>query len=253
MQNEIIKEQFNKQADNFANWWIGKNVEYLQAYYDFCDIQSNDMVLDVACGPGEFTIFIARRVLKAQGIDISDKEIDIANRLISRFGLDNIAFDCDDVEKLPYANNSYSVVVCKSAFHHFADPELIFKEMIRCCKNKGKISIQDIVAYEDSYINDYFEKFDKLVDISHNKTLSQIEFNKLYTDNNIDKTGEFRLNVDLNVKEYLKHAHQTDDNKLQIKELLKFGKNNKKVIDYLYSTNGELYFKRPVYLIIGRK
>ncbi len=253
MPNRVIKRQFNKQAEKFANWWIGKNTEYLQRYFDFCDIRSYDKVLDVACGPGEFTIFIAKEVSKARGIDISDKEIEIAKELMRKFGLDNVGFDCSDVEKLPYAEGSYSVVLCKSAFHHFVNPGMIFNEMIRCCKTEGKISIQDIVAYEDNYVNDFFETFDKLVDISHNKTLYKREFNNLYIENSIDIIRDFSLSVDLNVKEYIQHAKQTRVNKLQLKEMLASGKNDKKLSGYLFLKNGELYFKRPVYLILGRK
>jgi ubiquinone/menaquinone biosynthesis C-methylase UbiE len=62
MQNQIVREQFNKQAEKFANWSVGRNVEYLNAYFEFCGIQPTDTLLDVACGPGEFTIFIARRI-----------------------------------------------------------------------------------------------------------------------------------------------------------------------------------------------
>ena len=58
--------------ENFANWSIGKNLEYLNRYFDFCDIQPTDNLLDVACGPGEFTIIIAKRILEARGVDISD-------------------------------------------------------------------------------------------------------------------------------------------------------------------------------------
>ncbi len=253
MQNQIIKDQFNKQAENFANWWIGKKTEYLQAYFDFCGIQLTDRVLDVACGPGEFTLFIARRVSKAQGIDISDKEIEIANSLRKEFGLNNLGFECADVENLPCTDNSFSVVVSKSAFHHFVNSGIIFKEMIRCCETGGKISIQDIVAYTDHYVNDFFESFDKLVDISHNKTLSEKEFNRLYEENSIEKTGEFRLTVDLNVKEYLEHARQEQENSIKIRELMETGEKDKKLSGYLFRNNGELFFKRPVYLIIGRK
>ncbi len=253
MSNQIIKDQFNKQAENFANWWIGKNTEYLQRYFDFCNIQPNDNVLDVACGPGEFTIYIANRVRRVQGIDISDKEIEIANKLLKEFGLTNIEFDCDDVEKLPYSDSSFSVVLCKSAFHHFLNPDLIFNEMIRCCEVGGKISIQDIVAYEDDYVNDFFETFDKLVDISHNKTLSETEFNNLYNNYGIQKERDFRLNVDLNINEYIQHAKQTRTDKIKLQDLLEMGKNDKKLSGYLFYKNGGLYFKRPVYLILGKK
>lgn len=54
MTTQIAREQFNRQADKFANWSIGKNVEYLNGYYDFCGIKPTDRLLDVACGPGEF-------------------------------------------------------------------------------------------------------------------------------------------------------------------------------------------------------
>jgi ubiquinone/menaquinone biosynthesis C-methylase UbiE len=253
MQNQIVKEQFNQQAEKFANWSIGKNVEYLNAYFNFCGIQPTDRLLDVACGPGEFTIFIAKRISEARGVDISDREIEIAKGLIKEFGLENIEFDCTDVEHLPYRDNSYSIVVCKSAFHHFTNPDRVFKEMIRCCEKSGKIGIQDIVAYEDNYVNNFFETFDKLVDISHNKVLSKNEFNKLYQDNKITKTGEFRIDVDLNVSEYLGHANQDKANSIKIRVLIEKGKNDKRLLNYLFLKNNELHFKRPVYLIIGNK
>ncbi len=253
MQNQIVKEQFNKQAEKFANWSIGKNIDYLDAYFNFCGIKPADRLLDVACGPGEFTIYIAKKISEARGVDISDKEIDIAKKLIKEFGLKNVGFDCSDVEHLPYNDNSYSIVVCKSAFHHFINPNKVFKEMVRCCEKSGKISIQDIVAYKDKNVNDFFEAFDKLVDISHNRVLSQNDFNKLFPDNKIVKTGEFRIDVDLNVNEYLEHAQQDKKNRIEIQKLLKKGKNDNKFSDYLFFKNDELYFKRPVYLIIGNK
>lgn len=253
MSNRIIKDQFNKQAENFASWWIGRNTEYLQAYFGFCGIQSTDSVLDVACGPGEFTLFMAKRVKQAYGIDISDREIEIANSLKKEFGLENLRFDCADVENLPCTDNSYSVVVCKSAFHHFIKPGIIFREMIRCCEPGGKISIQDIVTYNNNYVNLFFETFDKLVDISHNRTLNEKEFTSLYTENNIEKTGEFRLTVDLNVEEYIQHALQEPEATIQIREHLEKGEKDKKLMGNLFRKEGKLFFKRPVYLIIGKK
>jgi ubiquinone/menaquinone biosynthesis C-methylase UbiE len=253
MQNQIVKKQFNRQAEKFANWSVGKNAGYLNAYFDFCGIRPADRLLDVACGPGEFTLFIAKRIKEARGVDISDREIDIARGLMKEFGLENVGFDCADVEHLPYKDSSYPIVVCKSAFHHFTNPDRVFKEMMRCCENNGKISIQDIVAYEDEYVNNFFETFDKLVDISHNRTLSKTDFDKLYQNNKIEKTGELRIDVELNVAEYIGHAEQEKENRARINKLLKKGKNDNKISGNLFLKNGELWFMRPVYLIIGKK
>ncbi|MBA7540793.1 hypothetical protein ES705_33096 [subsurface metagenome] len=53
MNNQLIKNQFNKQAEKFANWSVGRHIEYIKAYCDFCEISGQDKLLDVACGPGE--------------------------------------------------------------------------------------------------------------------------------------------------------------------------------------------------------
>ena len=253
MNKHLIKSQFNKQAENFANWSVGKNIEYLKAYSDFCEVTNHDKLLDVACGPGDFTIYVGQRVHEAYGVDISDKEIEIANSQINELGIENIQFDCSDVESLPYQDNSFSLVTCKSAFHHFSNPDNVFSEMIRCCKSEGRISIQDIVMYEDSYVNDFFERFDKLVDISHNRMMGISEINKLYYDNKIEKTKEFKLDVDLSINEYINHALQEQDKKKEIESLLSEGLNDSMLNGYLFHKEKQLFFKRPVYLILGYK
>jgi len=253
MSNQLVKDQFNKQAEKFANWSVGKNVEYLNSYFDFCEISPDDKLLDVACGPGEFTIFTARKISEAYGIDISDKEIDIAKSSAKNLSIDNVHFNCADVEKLPYNDNTFSIVVCKSAFHHFINPVIVLDQMKRCCMQGGKISVQDIVSYDDEYVKDFFETFDKLVDISHNRVLSIGELNRLFQECEIKKIREFSIEVDLSVKEYVDHAVQEPENVLKINDLLNKGINDKRLSGYLFKKNGELYFKRLAYLILGIK
>jgi len=82
--------------------------------------------------------------------------------------------------------------------------------------------------------------------------MSRNDFNKLYQDNGIVKTGDFFLDVDLNVKAYIEHAYQDQENKIKIEDLLQKGIHDQKLTDFLFYKGGELYFKRNVYLIIGK-
>jgi len=50
--HEIVKRQFDKQAQNFSNWSVTKNIEYQKAYFDFCELSSQDTLLDSACSNG---------------------------------------------------------------------------------------------------------------------------------------------------------------------------------------------------------
>lgn len=75
--HEIIKRQFNKQAENFSSWSVTKNAEYQKAYFDFCEISSQDTLLDFACGTGDYCISAAPRVESVYGIDILKGMIEI--------------------------------------------------------------------------------------------------------------------------------------------------------------------------------
>ena len=171
--HEIVKRQFDKQASNFSNWSVTKNIEYQKAYFDFCEISEQDNLLDFACGTGEYAIFAASKVKFVQGIDISKGMIEIAQKQAIKEKLNNIDFLCNPVEQTPFEDGSFSVVICRSAFHHFNDYVGIFNEMIRCCQQGGRISVQDIIAYPNERIDNFFEEFERLVDVSHHKTLTK--------------------------------------------------------------------------------
>ena len=171
--HEIVKRQFDKQAQNFSNWSVTKNIEYQKAYFDFCEISTQDALLDFACGTGEYAIFAAHKVKYVHGVDISKGMIEIAQNQATKENIYNISFLCHPVEQTPFEDRSFSIVICRSAFHHFHDYDGIFDEMIRCSQKGGRISVQDIVAYPDELIDRFFEEFERAVDMSHHKTLTK--------------------------------------------------------------------------------
>jgi ubiquinone/menaquinone biosynthesis C-methylase UbiE len=205
----IVKQQFNSQADNFHSWAVTKNTQYMQRYADFINISKTDSILDVACGSGDFAVFMADKAMRVHGVDISEGMIEIAKKQARANHLNNIDFECHDVEYLPCRGHSFSVVLCKSAFHHMKNYTRIFKEMTRCCHPDGRLSVQDITTYDNRKVNDYFEKFEKEVDISHHATLSKADCFQLFDQNNMDIIRSLVVEIELNFNDYLSHAHQT--------------------------------------------
>ena len=59
MRKEIIRKQFNKQAKRFAQFELTRNEAIFKFITDFCELNENDTLLDVACGSGTFAIFSA--------------------------------------------------------------------------------------------------------------------------------------------------------------------------------------------------
>ena len=251
--HEIVKRQFDSQALNFSNWSVTQNTEYQKAYFDFCEISSQDTVLDFACGTGEYAIFAAPKVKYVQGVDISKGMIEIAQRQAEEMNLNNIGFLCSPVEQTPFEDGAFSVVMCRSAFHHFHNYDGIFDEMVRCCRQGGRISVQDIMAYPDRKIDEFFEEFEKLVDVSHHKTVSREFIENLYHQRKLKIKNRFEIEIELNFREYLGHAKQSEENQERIVHLIENGIKDPDISKYFIDKEGTLFFKRHVFLILGEK
>jgi ubiquinone/menaquinone biosynthesis C-methylase UbiE len=78
--HEIVKRQFDKQAENFNNWSVTKNIKEQRAYFEFCEISPQNTLLELACGTGEYAIFATSLVKNIHGVDISKGMIEIAQK-----------------------------------------------------------------------------------------------------------------------------------------------------------------------------
>jgi ubiquinone/menaquinone biosynthesis C-methylase UbiE len=254
VRKEIVKRQFDLQEQRFSSWSVTRNEEYMQRYFEFIGLQKGDTMLDVACGTGEFSLFCAKRIRCVHGIDISEGVIDLAIRQALASGMTNVSFECHDVEHIPRAENSFSVVQCRSALHHMGDYPRVFEEMVRCCMPGGRLALQDIMAYEDQKVNSFFEELEREVDVSHNAALNRREFIDLFDKNQAEIIRSFTVEIELNLREYLSHAHQSDGSLDRIGELLEEGLEDKDVSRFLYMDDcNETIFKRAVFLILGQK
>ncbi len=143
--------------------------------------------------------------------------------------------------------------MCRSAFHHFHEYDGIFDEMVRFCRRGGRISIQDIIAFPDRKIDEFFEKFEKLVDVSHHQTMNREFIENLYQRRKLKIRNRFEIEIELNFREYLGHATQTKENQERIVHLIENGIKDPDISKYFIDKEGILFFKRNVFLILGEK
>ena len=251
--NDLVRTQFDAQAERFANWAAGLNQQYAQGYFDFCGLSAHDTMLDVACGPGDFALFCAARVARVTGVDISEKELAIACERTRALSLDNVEFLREDVERLPFEVSSFSAVVCRSALHHMPRRTAVFEEMVRCCRPGGKLSVLDIAAYDDPFANAFFEELERRVDQSHCATLTQKAMFDLFRHAEILIVRTFAVEVPLNMREYREHAAHSEADAAAIDDILRRGQGDPRVTPHLLVESGELFFKRNVLLVLGQK
>jgi ubiquinone/menaquinone biosynthesis C-methylase UbiE len=103
-----------------------------------------DGVLDVACGPGNFSREFARSVGETGlvvGIDASRPMLERAVRDAPAAGVDNLTFVHGDAVRLPFRDQSFDAVCCFAAFHLFDDPFKALDHMRRVLTPGGRIAL----------------------------------------------------------------------------------------------------------------
>jgi ubiquinone/menaquinone biosynthesis C-methylase UbiE len=107
-------------------------------------LRAGDGVLDIACGPGNFSREFARTVGDAGlvvGLDASREMLDRAVREVRDARVANLAFVHADAAALPFRDASFDAVCCFAALHLFPDPFRALDEMRRVLTPGGRIAI----------------------------------------------------------------------------------------------------------------
>jgi SAM-dependent methyltransferase len=103
-----------------------------------------DGVLDVACGPGNFSREFAHAVGDTGlvvGIDASRPMLERALSAAAGAGVDNLVFVHGDAVALPFRDQSFDAVCCFAALHLFADPFKALDHMRRVLTPGGRIAL----------------------------------------------------------------------------------------------------------------
>ncbi|HEX3317587.1 MAG TPA: methyltransferase domain-containing protein [Solirubrobacteraceae bacterium] len=103
-----------------------------------------DGVLDVACGPGNFTREFARVVGPtglAVGIDASPSMLARAIDDTAAAEYDNVAYVRGDAVELPFRDAGFDAVCCFAALHMFAEPLRALDHMARVLTPGGRVAI----------------------------------------------------------------------------------------------------------------
>ena len=107
-----------------------------------------DRVLDVACGPGNFTREFAGAVGEeglAVGIDASATMLARGAAALPPAGVGNLALVRGDATALPFRDGVFDGVCCFAALHLFSDPFAALDQMRRVLGPLGRIAIMTSV------------------------------------------------------------------------------------------------------------
>ena len=148
--DDLIRDQFSRQAELFARSPELHGDDQLKLLVDAAQPRPGDASLDIACGPGTVVAAFAPHVRYATGLDATAAMIDQAKTLAAERHIANVEWHVGDVYALPFADGAFDIVTCRFAFHHFETPAKAFAEMVRVCRPGGRIVLCDGIASADA-------------------------------------------------------------------------------------------------------
>jgi SAM-dependent methyltransferase len=95
-------------------------------------------ILDVGCGKGGIMTACAMRGADVSGFDVDLEEIEFARSWAESLNLsDKISIEMGDGENIPFADNTFDLIICSYVLEHVKNPEKVIREISRVLKPGG--------------------------------------------------------------------------------------------------------------------
>lgn len=110
-------------------------------------LSPGELVLDVGCGAGTDTLVAAQMVApegRVTGIDMTPEMIAKARSAAAEMGATNVQFVDGDVERLPFGDESFDVVISNGVIDLIPNKDAVFSELQRVLRPGGRIQIADV-------------------------------------------------------------------------------------------------------------
>lgn len=105
-------------------------------------------VLDIACGTGDFSLAIARRLPEGghvTGLDLSQGMLDVMDRKVAAAGMqDLISAVQGDSEQMDFATGSFDCATIGFGIRNFEDREAALREILRVLRPGGSLVILEL-------------------------------------------------------------------------------------------------------------
>lgn len=176
---QLAQAIFAQRAAFYTTSAVHKDKVVLERLVQLAQVQPTDRVLDVATGTGHTAFAFAPHVHEVIATDVTPEMLAEGEKLKSELGLCNVEFRLADAHDLPFAAESFAVVTCRRAAHHFVDIAKALQEMTHVLKSGGRLVVDDRSVPEDDFVDATLNRLDVLHDRSHVREYRPSEWQRM--------------------------------------------------------------------------
>lgn len=136
----------------------------LEKLLEHCPIKSQADLLDVGCGLGGTSIYLATRFkIHVTGISISDKQIEIAQSSAAQKNVQNVTFHVEDALAMQsFHKHQFDVIWSLESCEQFFNKKIFLSHVNRLLKPGGKFLLATWCASADEYQDIAAKRYYKL-------------------------------------------------------------------------------------------
>ena len=145
--------------------------------------EGDERVLDSGTGAGALALALAPLVGEVVGVDVVPELLEQARKRAEAFP--NVSFVEGDATKLPFELASFDLACSVRTLHHIARPELAVAELTRVTRQGGRVFVVDQIAPVDPLAALELNRFERVRDPSHARTLADNDLRQLFEANGL--------------------------------------------------------------------
>jgi ubiquinone/menaquinone biosynthesis C-methylase UbiE len=201
MSKTLVQEQFGKtHAEYLASKPHAKGAS-LERLVALTSPQKTWRALDVATGGGHVAYTFAPHVSRMWATDITQEMLDMVRAEAQKRGLANIRTAYAKAEALPFEDQSFDLVTCRIAPHHFDSIPDFLKEVARVLKPDALLALVDNVVPAGS-AGDYVNAFERFRDPSHLRAWTMQEWRDALAKAGLNVTHEEQIYKQMEFKSW---------------------------------------------------
>lgn len=177
----LVQSQFGANAESYATSRVHAAGESLSRLVEMVQPRAAWEAIDIATGPGHTALAFAPKVKHVIASDVTPEMLKVARALAEKRGLTNVSFQEVLAEKLPFPGDSFDLVTCRTAPHHFLDVRAFVGEVARVLRPGGVFGLVDNISPDEPKAAALYNDFEKLRDPSHVRCLGESEWVDLIT------------------------------------------------------------------------
>jgi ubiquinone/menaquinone biosynthesis C-methylase UbiE len=170
--SSLVEQKFGAAAADYAASIVHAHGPSLARTVALVNPQPDWIVIDVATGAGHTALAFAPLVKSVLATDITQEMLEQARSLAAERGHSNFETERMDAAALTAADETFDLVTCRLAAHHFPDPAAFVAEAWRVLVPGGTLALVDNISPDKSDEAASYNIFETLRDPSHARCLA---------------------------------------------------------------------------------